>query len=276
MIICKSMIVLRVLSPVLLTSVALLAAQPGPDNSAHPIVPKKKTVLFNGKNLDGWYTWLRNNHYQDPNQVYSVRDGAIRISGTEWGGLTTHKSYRDYHLVVEYKWGGPAYDARAKKARDSGIMLHARGKDGTYSGVWLNSIEAQIIEGGTGDFLMVGNDEKPSMTVDTRTGPDKQDYWEKGGKPVTKDSGRFNWYARDVNWKDEIGFRGAQDVEKPVGEWNRYEIVCDGATIQAILNGKVVNEGYNATFTSGKIQFESEGAEIWIRKVELLPLKKKK
>lgn len=264
----------RSLCAAVLAGASLLMAQPGPDNSANPIVPSKKMVLFNGKNLDGWYTWLRDHHYEDPNKVYSVQNGAIRISGTEWGGLTTNSSFKDYHLVVEYKWGGPAYDVRAKKARDSGIMLHARGKDGTYSGVWLNSIEAQIIEGGTGDFLMVGRDEKPSMTVETRTGPDKQHYWEKGGTPVTKDSGRFNWYGRDVNWKDEIGFRGSKDIEKPVGQWNRYEIICDGAKMRAILNGKLVNEGYGATFTSGKIQFESEGAEIWIRKVELRPLKR--
>ncbi|BDC52921.1 hypothetical protein F183_A52360 [Bryobacterales bacterium F-183] len=261
---------------VVLLSSCFLIAQPGLDNAANPIVPKKKLALFNGKDLDGWYTWLRTNHYQDPEHVYSVQDGAIRISGTEWGGLTTHKSYKDYRLIVEYKWGGPTHGDRATKARDSGIMLHARGKDGAYNGVWLNSIEAQIIEGGTGDFLMVGTDEKPSMTVDTRTGPDKQHYWQKGGTPVRKDAGRFNWYARDVNWKDQVNFRGAQDVEKPVGQWNRFEIICDGATVKAILNGKLVNEGYSATFTSGKIQFESEGAEIWIRRVELLPLAKKR
>ncbi|HEU0120770.1 MAG TPA: DUF1080 domain-containing protein [Bryobacteraceae bacterium] len=264
------------LSVLLLLAAAGLSAQPGPDNSADPIVPKKRLSLFNGKNLDGWYTWLKTKHYEDPDHVFSVKDGAIRISGTEWGGLATSKSYKDYHLVVEWRWGGPAYDARATKARDSGVMLHARGKDGAYNGVWLESIEAQIIEGGTGDFLMVGVENKPSMTVDTRTGPDKQHYWQKGGTPVTKNAGRFNWYARDVQWKDELNYRGPQDVEKPVGQWNRYELICDGATIKAILNGVLVNEGYNASFTSGKIQFESEGAEFWVRKVELLPLKKKK
>lgn len=264
---------LRIVSLGVLFSL-VLNAQPGPDNSANPIVPTKRTVLFNGKNLDGWYTWLKTQRYQDPDKVYSVKDGAIRISGTEWGGITTHKSYKDYHLVVEWRWGGPAHEPRAAKARDSGIMLHAQGEDGAHDGVWLASIEAQIIEGGTGDFILVGGATKPSMTVETRTGADKQHYWQKGGTPVTKDSGRFNWYGRDPNWKDAIDFRGAQDVEKPVGEWNRYEAICDGATIRLILNGVLMNEGTNASFTSGKIQFESEGAEIWIRKVELLPLKK--
>jgi hypothetical protein len=256
------------------TGIALSA--PEAPKSSEPISPTKKIKLFNGKNLDGWYTWLRTKHYDDPAQVFSVKDGMIRITGTEWGGLTTRQTFRDYRLIVEWKWGGPAHGDRANKARDNGIMIHARGKDGAYSGVWLESIECQIIEGGTGDFLMVGKEEKPSMTVETRTGPDKQHYWQKGGTRVTKDSGRFNWYARDVNWKDQLNYRGPNDIERPVGEWNRYEIVCDGSTIQNYLNGVLVNEGFDATFTSGKIQFESEGAEMWIRKVELQPLKGKK
>ena len=68
-------------------------------------------------------------------------------------------------------------------------------------------------------------------TCEVRTGPDRQHYYLKGGKSVTMDSGRFNWWGRDPAWKDEIGFRGHQDVENPVGEWNRIEAICDGDTI---------------------------------------------
>jgi hypothetical protein len=38
------------------------------------------------------------------------------------------------------------------------------------------------------------------------------------------------------------------------------------------LNGKVVNYGTKSSHTFGKIQLQSEGAEIWIRRVDLLPL----
>jgi hypothetical protein len=43
--------------------------------------------------------------------------------------------------------------------------------------------------------------------------------------------------------------------------------------VRNILNGKVVNYGTNASHTFGKIQLQSEGAEILIRRVELLPVK---
>jgi len=177
-------------------------------------------------------------------------------------------------LIVEWKWGGPTHGIRAGKARDSGILVHAVGEDGAASGTWLESIESQVIEGGTGDFILVGGKKQPSMTAEVREGARNELYWQEGGKPVTRDRGRYDWYARDPEWKDVEGFRGKEDVEKPVGEWNRSEVICDGDTIRNLLNGKVVNYGTGASHTFGKIQLQSEGAEILIRRVELLPLEK--
>ena len=114
--------------------------------------------------------------------------------------------------------------------------------------------------------------DKPSLTCETRVGPDGQLYFEKGGKPVTRDSGRFNWWGRDPSWKDVLGFRGNRDVEKPAGEWNRMEVICDGDSITNIVNGYVVNIGTKSSLTKGKILFQSEGAEIFFRKIEVRPL----
>jgi hypothetical protein len=87
--------------------------------------------------------------------VFSVQEGTIKVSGEEWGGLTSKDSYRDYHLTLEWKWGGPNLGKRAGHARDSGILVHGTGEDGAHGGTWLQSIESQIIEGGAGDFIMV-------------------------------------------------------------------------------------------------------------------------
>src|SRR3954452_8130831 len=107
--------------------VLIFAALVGAAAEQDAIAPQKKIQLFNGKDLTGWYTWTRNSKYEDPKKVFSVVDGKIRISGEEWGGLATKNMYRDYHLIVEWKWGGPALGERAKKARDSGILVHGRG-----------------------------------------------------------------------------------------------------------------------------------------------------
>lgn len=240
-------------------------------------VPQVKTgppvVAFNGKDLTGFYTYLKENKYNDPKGVFSVKDGMIRVSGEEWGGFATCGNFRDYHLVVEWKWGAQTWAPRQDKARDSGILLHCVGPDGAVGGQWMVSVECQIIEGGCGDLLMVGaGGRKPSLTCEVRTGPDKQPYFEKGAPAVTRDAGRYNWWGRDPNWKDTIGFRGARDVEKPLGEWNRMEVICDGDTITNIVNGLVVNVGTKSSLTEGKIQFQSEGAEVFFRKVEVRPL----
>lgn len=69
-------------------------------------------------------------------------------------------------------------------------------------------------------------------------------------------------------------FGGREDIEAPTGEWNRSEVICDRDTIRNIVNGKVVNYATESSHTFGKIQLQSEGAEIFFRRVELLPLGK--
>jgi Domain of Unknown Function (DUF1080) len=242
---------------------------------ALPAIRTGEPILhFNGNDLTGFYTFLRDHKYEDPNKVFSVHDGMIHISGDEFGGLTTRDEFHDYHLIAEWKWGERTSGSRKSNARDSGILLHCVGSDGAAAGNWMESQECQIIEGGCGDFIMVGGREKPSLTCETRVGPDRELYFEKGGKPVTRNSARYNWWGRDPSWRDVLGFRGIRDVEKPAGEWNRMEVVCDGDSITNIVNGYVVNEGTKSSLTKGKIIFQSEGAEIFFRKIEIRPLVK--
>jgi hypothetical protein len=239
-----------------------------------PIRTGEPIFRFNGKDMTGFYTYLREHKYDDPAQVFAVHDGMIHISGAEFGGLTTRDEFRDYHLLVEWKWGERTFGSRKTKARDSGVLLHCVGPDGAAGGNWMESQECQIIEGGCGDLILVSGREKPSLTCETRVGPDRQLYFEKGGKAVTRDSGRYNWWGRDPAWKDVIGFRGSRDIEKPAGEWNRTEVICDGDTITNIVNGYVVNVGTKSSLTKGKIILQSEGAEIFFRKFEIRPLVK--
>ena len=139
--------------------------------------------------MTGFYTYLNEHKYDDPAKVFTVHDGMIQISGEEFGGLTTKDEFHDYHLIAEWKWGERTWASRKRNARDSGILLHCVGPDGAAGGNWMESQECQFIEGGCGDFIMVSGREKPSLTCETRVGPDRQLYFEKGGKAVTRDSG---------------------------------------------------------------------------------------
>lgn len=233
---------------------------------------KAKLKLFNGKNLEGWYTFIKGKgKNMDPNEVFTVRNGVIAISGEEYGCITTNEEFENYKLVVEFKWGENTHTPRLEKTRDSGILLHSIGEDGGYSGIWMHSIECQVIEGGTGDIIVVG-DGSPNFAVTCPVTSEKQGnsyVFNPEGEPVTVHQGRINWYGRDPNWKDEKGFRGANDVEKPVGKWNKIECIVKGKEIKIYLNNKLVNHAFDVKPSKGRIQIQSEGAEIFFRKVDL-------
>jgi hypothetical protein len=258
-----------------LVAVALLVTPAAADT------PKEPIKLFNGKDLTNFYTWLKGEGKNvDAKKVFTVKDGMIRVSGEVFGCFTTEKEYENYHLVVEFKWGEKTFPPREKGARDSGILVHCVGEDGAAGGSWMESVECQMIEGGTGDIILVKGKNQPSIKAEvelkeTPPGSKKmQSYYKPGGELKTFKGGRVNWHGRDVNWDDMLGFRGKDDVEKKVGEWNTLEVIAAGDTLTFILNGKIINKGVECSHTHGKILFQSEGAEVFFRRIDLLPLKK--
>jgi hypothetical protein len=231
--------------------------------------------LFNAQNLDGWYTFLQDRgRDNDPKNVFTVQDGMIRISGEEWGCITTQNEYQNYKIVMEFKWGEQTYKPRLENARDCGLLLHSQGEDGGSQGIWMYSLECQMIEGGTGDFIVVGDgSDSFQLTCNVRTDLQGNHFFTgEGGKALTINRGRINWWGRDPEWKDVLGFRGKQDVENQVGQWNTLECIATGDQITVYLNGTLVNKATNVKPTKGRIQIQSEAAEVFIRRVELTSL----
>lgn len=251
------------------------------------IAPTEVLALFNGKDLSPFTVWLpATGGHADPDRVFSVVDNidgapAIRSSGQHFGGLISRQSFRDYRLVVEYRWGLITWKPRMDRARDNGILLHCQGEPGNasrkFDSPWMRSVEFQIIEGGTGDVILVGGFDRTTgklipalLTLTVQPG---QKYWDPTGVPTEFTKGRINWQYRDPAWTDTLGIRGPRDVEKPTGEWNRIEAVCKGGDVTYFVNGTKVIEGRNGSLSEGRILLQSEGAEIFFRRVELQPLK---
>lgn len=259
----------------IISSSGALASEPG-----EPISPKSPIQLFNGKNLDGLYTWIKDTKYEDPRKVCTVKDGLLRISGDGLGYICTKGKFRDYRLVVEYRWGTKTWGSRVKRARDTGIILHCQDPDGSYGNTFMAGIEAQIIEGGTGDLLVLpgkradGSPIPASLTAEVTKDRDGETVWLKGGTRKTFPSGRINWFGRDPDWADVVGFRGNRDIESPGQEWTNLDVLCDGGHIAYRVNGVLASEGFDAKPTSGKILLQTELAEVYIRRFELLPLVK--
>jgi hypothetical protein len=268
--------------------VATMALAPAhAQGPAAAIKPSAVIKLFDGKSLANFESWLVDHHSTDPERVFTVVDQidgapAIRVSGKVWGGLITTDAYRDYRLVVEFRWGGATWGDRKTRARDSGVLLHGQGRLGNtgkdFNGPWLRSIEFQIIEGGVGDILPVmgygddGAQIRPAVTTTTRKDRDGETVYDANGTPGTISSGRINWWGRSEDWADRLGFRGPQDVESPGIEWTRIEAVVEGGKLTYYVNGKLVNAASDSTFKEGRIMIQSEGAEIYFRRIELQPL----
>lgn len=243
--------------------------------------------LFNQKDLTGFHTHLlrisrkqgaaaaRN---QDPDGVFSVVDRELRISGQHRGALVTDQEFANYHLIIEFRWGEEVWPPRQEKARHSGVMLHCPVNEDAFNRIAPHAIVCKIVEGGTGDFALFNNDgpPHPSISVTAKKFAYVKDeveqtrwlYWP--GVPLsTFNSGVVRRSGNTRDWEDIKGFHRTGDVERPSGEWNRLECTCQIDRVTIWLNGKVVNAAVNVTPQKGRIGFQSEGAEIFFRKIEL-------
>lgn len=217
-------------------------------------------ILFNGKDLKGWDTYLpKTGLNKDPDKVFSVVevDGqpAIRISGEHFGGVSTKQEYSDYHLRLEFKWGTAKHAPRLNANRDSGLLYHGTGKHGVGDGYWLRSQEFQVQEGDCGDYWGVAGG---SFDVPVR----------KDGKNFVYDpKGELMTFTEKTpNDRHVVKY---PDAEKPSGEWNTLDLYCFADSAVHVVNGTVVMRLYNSNVKKGKIQLQSEGAEVFYRKIEL-------
>lgn len=234
----------------------------------------KKVKLFNGTHLNHWYTFIAGKGRDtDPNKVFTLQNKFIRISGEEYGCLTTKDEYENYILTAKFKWGNKTWGEREYNARDCGILLHSVGKDGDWGNAWLYSVEYQIIEGATGDYWLLGDDSKDyAITSNVKDAPQGAFMYDPGGKPVTIHKGRIDRRFRDPDWKDVKDFRGRNEIEKRHGKWNRVKCVVRDGQIWNYLNGKLVNHAYDVKPRSGKIQLQSEMAEVFFKDIKLRKL----
>jgi hypothetical protein len=242
------------------------------------IKPDKMIALFNGKNLDGFTTWLKDTKREDPRKVFAVHDGMLHVSGDGFGYAATVNDYQDYHLSVEFKWGKRTDGG--KHVRNSGVLLNGVGPDGGANGTWLSCIECQLAQGCVGDLIVIrGKDARDEnipvqITSDVVLGPDKRPRWKEGGEKRMFTNRQLWWKDHDPDFEELLDTRGKHDVESPLGEWTKVEAVCTGKTLTIIVNGKTVNKAYDIFPSAGKILLQCEGFEVFFRNCEIGPVKK--
>lgn len=254
-------------------------------------------LLFNGRNLDGWDTLLgpiqrggsplgRN---IDPRHVFTVvqEDAApaIRVSGEVWGALVTRSEFENYQLHAQFKWGTRKWPPRENSVRDSGILYHCVGEPDPRTG-WMRSFECQIEEQDCGDFWSVRG---ATAEVETRRMDTTEELRRQFEIWCRRNEGHYAPYAY---WPggtrlriDKDGLMKSVDAEKVTGQWNDADIYCLGNKSIHVINGVTnmvllelsqpdENQGL-IPLTRGRIQLQSEGAEIFFRNLELRALRPK-
>lgn len=202
---------------------------------------------------------------KDPLGVFSTKqeggETILYITGQIYGGLSTKEEYGDYHLSLEMKWGEKKWEPRLADRRDSGVLVHATGPHGKFWDVWMASLECQIQEHDCGDFIGLAG-ASAVIRVGPSPAPDKRMTYNPDGEP-----------------KRTKGYINARtDADKPNGEWNKIEIYTLGDSAVFVVNGvvnMVLTESLirNKPLTKGKIQIQSEAAEVSYRDIKIRPIK---
>ena len=201
-------------------------------------------TLFNGKDLTGWKTFLDpKSPGADPNVVWTIKGGQIYCTGKPFGYLLTDEEYGNYVLRVEWRW--------PEKPGNSGVFLHVSGPDK----IWPKGVEAQLESGSAGDFWLVDGFKLTVPDSDGRQDPRSPRHFLRIGESWKKLD------AKDSRGRDKYEAMRKQ-FEKPVGQWNQYEITCRGDTIDLVVNGQHVNSGTHAEASKGRILLQSEGAPV--------------
>jgi len=203
-------------------------------NEMRPVVNERP--LFDGKSLSGWTMDVPalddNPNGKNP---FIIRNGMLVSLGNPGGHLLTDREYSNYRVTIEYRF---------VRAGNCGILVHASQLRRLYE-MFPQSIEVQMMHRNAGDFWLIGEDITVYDMV-KRRGP--RENWGYDGDKL----------RRIPNLTD--------NSEKPLGEWNTLIAECYKNQVKVWVNGDLVNYGFGASSSKGKIALQSEGAEVEVRR----------
>ncbi|MDQ2721262.1 MAG: DUF1080 domain-containing protein [Bacteroidota bacterium] len=242
--------------------------------------------LYNEKDFMGWDSYIGppldstgkkltevpvglNN---DPNHVFTIVDDnnekVIRISGENFGAISTQNEYSNYHLQLMFKWGKLSWGQKKNKKKDGGLLYHSVGKQGADYDAWMRSQEFQIEEGNCGDYWGVAG----GMTDIPVIKKSDSEY-------VYNASGQLATFSENSKVGRHCIKQG--DAENASGEWNTLDLYCYGDTSVHVINGKLMMVLYHSSqldngqvlpLIKGKLQLQSEGSEIFFKHIIIEPI----
>jgi len=193
----------------------------------------------------------------------------LRVSGEIYGCLFTKKEYSNYHLKLKVKWGDRKWEPRKKLLKDSGILYNSIGPLGAeYWRSWMLSQEFQIMEGHMGDYW-----NQATSAIDIKAFIPEgimNPVADKSQSFIPMGEGGISGYClRNANYENDEG------------EWNTIELICfedkslhivNGHVVMILRNSRYIEDGTKIPMIKGKIQLQSEAAEVYYKDIEMQSL----
>ncbi|MBW3128452.1 DUF1080 domain-containing protein [Hymenobacter profundi] len=196
----------------------------------------------------------------------------LRISGEIYGCVFTKQDFKNYDLKLKVRWGKKKWTPRLNEPLDSGILYNSQGECGVdYWRSWMLAQEFQVSEyrdgNAMGDFWCIANSSADIHATHN----------------TTENTLKFTPAAPLLTMgKEGRNFcQASANYESPNGEWTELELLNVNGQSVHLVNGHVVlaaeNSGYLANgqrnpLTHGKIQLQSEAAEVFYKDIMIKPL----
>lgn len=220
----------------------LISVAPAAADAAAP----PPSALWEAMNLDGGPapdgTWSE--------RVTDMGD-LLHCTGEPKGFLASRAHYRTMELEFEWRW--------PEEPGNSGLLLFTEtlgfvSQPGLIGG-WPRNLEVQLQSGDAGHFVLLG----PDVALDV----------------LDPETGEVHTGERNAGI---FRRRAVDDVEKPLGEWNKMRVEVGLDEIVVYVNGTEVNRGVGGSLTAahpagfqpGAFAFQSEGAPIQFRNVSVI------
>ncbi|MDA7916048.1 DUF1080 domain-containing protein [Verrucomicrobia bacterium] len=193
-----------------------------------PVVELLPAVVFTKFNVSTG----RKNIPRDPNQVFTLKNGELLVSGKEPGLLVTKQSFTNYHFSVEYRWDEDRSD------RDSGVFVNTVGSPGKYVSLECNLLGPS--KGLSGQLYLFGKGRKQLKVGD------------------------------QIKRQGAIQPNLSKTAENPVGQWNKMDVLCDYSGFRIEINGEETVSGIWPEPRSGRIMLQSNRGAIRFRNAKAI------
>lgn len=184
--------------------------------------------------------WINVNTTQD---TWAKNQEGVICFGKPIGVVRSEKQYENFLMHIEWKHMEPG------------------GNSGTF--VWSQAIPGENRLPDGVEVQMLDLDWVNLNTRDGKKPPEAYVHGELfgvGGVEIVPDNPRG------------VRSKSIENLCRPRGEWNTYDVVCVDGVVKLSVNGTFVNGISKSTQKRGHICLESEGAEIHFRNLKIVEL----